>query len=65
VSAADWRSAYWRDLKGTPIDGRSYIRGTRPVHGDVVAVKRHLEKILDATEEEVRAVVNLRTTCSE
>jgi len=59
VSTADWREAYWRDLKGTPLDGRSYIRGTRPVHGDVVAVKRHLAKIKDAGEDEVRVVVGL------
>jgi len=60
VSTADWADAYWRDVTApTPINGKSYVRGTKPQHGDVVAARRHIAVLKEPTEEQIKVVAQL------
>lgn len=57
MSNSDWEAAYWRDQRyPAGIGGRSYVRGTRPAHGDFVRALRHLKRLQHPTPEQVHVV---------
>jgi hypothetical protein len=47
MNGSDWRSAYWRDLRGSDLvhNGRMHVRHSRKACVKVEQIRRHMGKV--------------------